>query len=197
VEKGEIPMKKESRVVIICLMLSMMLSMMPMVMRASAVPVIGPNSPTPEIEWIDYPSYQGLAWNPEYLKLKTGATGAQFITNTTITVQGKDTYLQNIEAKVLLNGTKSKKIPREAQFILNDTHTDPPMPVAFATITGIFQQNGTHSNSVEIRTSPEPFEEYLGQYHGGGDWQDMATAKRSPNRMFLSSHPTQIQSKSA
>jgi hypothetical protein len=105
-----------------------------------------------------------------------------FTTNTTIIVQGKDTYGQNIEAKVLLNGTHLHPIPKETYFMFNDTHTVPPMPVTFAQITGIFQQNGTHNNRISIRTAPEPFQEYLGEFHEPDVW--------SPGTMTLS-HPGQ------
>jgi hypothetical protein len=99
----------------------------------------------------------GLLYNPEFLKLRTENI---IHSNTIVIIQGKDTYGQNIEAKVVLPpGTSSSK-----DFIFNDTHTNPPMPVAFARIDRIFQQNGTHCNSFEILTHPWPYQEFLGEY---------------------------------
>lgn len=103
--------------------------------------------------------------NPEWLKLWTNT---YVHSNTTIIIQGKDAYGQNIEAKVVIPpGT-----PPSREFIFNDTHTDPEMPVAFREITGILQQNGTHCNSFLIETKPYPFQQYLGRYFPDGGSPD-------------------------
>jgi hypothetical protein len=88
-----------------------------------------------------------LAWNPEFLKLETET---DVHSNTRIIIQGRDTYGQNIEAKVDIPAGTSKS----EYFTFNDTHTTPPMPVAFAFIDRIFQQNGTESTIVKILTEP-------------------------------------------
>jgi hypothetical protein len=166
-------MKKKSTVLILLLALSL-ISMIPVLSmtHVAAEPVTYPSPPYPNaeypiVEWYvptghDY--YLWLAPNPEYLKLKTETP---IETNTTIIVQGKDTYGQNIEATVLINGTHNTQSPYyigpEQSYIFNDTHSG--MPVAFAEITGIIQQNGTHNNKFSIWTQPEHFQEYLGQYH--------------------------------
>jgi hypothetical protein len=102
-----------------------------------------------------------LAWNPEWLKL---CTKTQIHSQTTIIVQGQDVYHQNVEAKVVIPaGTDESKY-----FILNDTHSTPPWPVTFAKITGIFQQNGTHCNAVEILTHNNSLQQYIGRYTTSG-----------------------------
>jgi hypothetical protein len=180
--KKDMQMNKKSTVLILLLAVSM-ISMIPVLSMTpvAAEVVTYPTAKAGVVDW--YPTtghtdYLTLAWNPEYLKLRISTP---FITNTTIIVQGKDTYGQNIEATVLLNGTHAHPIILEPYFIFNDTHSG--MPVAFAEITGIFQQNGTHNNRVSIRTEPEPFQEYLGEYH-------KTTNLWSPGTMALS-HPGQ------
>lgn len=173
---------KKSVGLILLLALSM-ISMIPVLSMnfAAAVPIAYPSAKPTVVEWYlptGRAEYLTLAWNPEYLKLRT----AEIIkTNTTIIVQGKDTYGQNIEAKVVLNATHAKKIAKEQEFIFNDTHTNPPTPVAFAQICAIFQQNGSHNDRFLIFTQPEPFQEYLGEYHTPGPW--------SPGK-HLYSYPT-------
>jgi hypothetical protein len=98
-----------------------------------------------------------LPWNPEWLKLYTETP---IHSETTIIVQGLDTYYQNVEAKVVIPaGTDQSRY-----FILNDTHTSPQQPVTFAKITGIFQQNGTHCNAVKILTHNSSWQQYIGRY---------------------------------
>lgn len=175
-------MKKKSVGLILLLALSL-ISMIPVLSMnfAAAVPIAYPSGKPTVVEWYlptGHDNYLTLAWNPEYLKLRT----AEIIkTNTTIIVQGKDTYGQNIEAKVVLNATHDHKIAKEQEFIFNDTHTSPPKPVAFAQICGILQQNGSHNDRFLIFTQPEPFQEYLGEYHTPGPW--------SPGK-HLYSYPT-------
>ena len=88
-----------------------------------------------------------LHWNPEFLKLETET---DVHSDTRIIIQGRDTYGQNIEAKVDIPAGTTKS----EYFMFNDTHTTPPMPVAFAYIDRIFQQNGTESTIVKILTEP-------------------------------------------
>jgi hypothetical protein len=171
-------MKKKSTVLILLLALSM-ISMIPMLSVkpvAVAEPVTYPSSSypgsaTPIIKWYTptgYDDYLTLAWNPEYLTLHTIM---EVPSQTTVIIQGKDVFGQNIEASVFLNGTCDHKVGAEQDFIFNDTHSG--MPVAFAAITGIYQQNGTHNCQFLIKTQPEPFYEdnplyggeYLGEYH--------------------------------
>lgn len=174
-------MKKKSTVLILLLALSMIsmipvLSMKPVVAEPVTYPITTPypNAEHQIVEWYmpsGHDAYLTLLPNPEYLRLKTETP---VVTDTTIIVQGKDTYGQNIEATVFINGTHDTHSPYyigpEESFIFNDTHSG--MPVAFAEITGIFQQNGTHNDRFSIWTQPEYFgtdrsilEEYLGQYH--------------------------------
>ena len=161
-------MNKKSTVLILLLALSM-ISMIPVLSTMKTVvaePVTSSN--TPIIEWIPdtgFADAQSLLWNPEYLVVHTVSTVPS---NTTIIVQGKDTYGQNIEASVQLNGTCAHPVGTEQDFMLNDTHSH--QPVAFAQITGIFQQNGAHNVQLLIETVPEPFEEYLGEYHSSTGW---------------------------
>jgi hypothetical protein len=170
-------MKKKSTVLILLLALSL-ISMIPVLSMKKTVvaePVTYPDTPYPNaqhpiIEWYvpsGHIDYLTLAPNPEYLRLKTETP---VVTQTTIIVQGKDTYGQNIEATVFINGSHDTPIGPEQSFTFNDTHSG--MPVAFAEITGIFQQNGTHNDRFSIWTQPEYvgtqrtiLEEYLGQYH--------------------------------
>jgi hypothetical protein len=164
-------MKKKSTVLILLLALSL-ISMIPVLSmtHVDAEPVTYPTTKPGIVDWYiptGQADYLTLAWNPEYLKMETITP---FPSNTTIIVQGKDTYGQNIEAKVVLEGTCTVPIGNEKFFIFNDTHTVPPKPVAFAEITGIFQQNGTHNTRLMIWTEPEPFQEYLGEYHSTGVW---------------------------
>jgi hypothetical protein len=107
-----------------------------------------------------------LAWNPEYLQLRTEGPVE---TDTTVIIQGLDTYGQNIEAKVELHGTHERPIPGSMFFPFIDTHSG--LPVPFAAILRVFQQNGMHCNSFQIDTLPEPWEDYLGTYH----FYDVAT----------------------
>jgi hypothetical protein len=156
----------------IVLMLLLTLSIMTPIFatRTFAEPVTGTPAHPNIIEW--YPTgladYSEMQYDPEYLKL---VTNSRVITNTTIIIQGKDTYGQNIEAKVVIPGTHENPIRPEKEFIFNDTHTDPPKPVAFKEITAIFQQNGSDNNKFLIATHPEPFQEYLGQYHQVDGWE--------------------------
>jgi hypothetical protein len=175
-------MKKKS----IGLILLLTLSMISMIVAVTATPVTYPST-SKNIIWLGggYTAYQTLAWNPEYLKLRTAG---YFTTNTTIIVQGLDTYGQNIEALVVLNATHDHPIPNEREFIFNDTHTVPPQPVAFAAITAIFQQNGTHNDKVLIRTEPEPFQEYLGEFHYPDHWTPGTHTISHPGEKYLVGH---------
>jgi hypothetical protein len=117
--------------------------------RVSAVDVPPAADNAPYIYW--QPGGQSaaadFAWNPEFLKLQTET---DVHSDTRIIIQGRDTYGQNIEAKVdIPAGTKKSEY-----LVFNDTHTTPPMPVAFAYIDRIFQQNGTESTIVKILTEP-------------------------------------------
>jgi hypothetical protein len=105
-----------------------------------------------------------LPWNPEWLKLYTETV---IHSETTIIVQGLDTYYQNVEAKVVIPaGTDQSKF-----FVLNDTHSTPPYPVTFAKITGIFQQNGTHCNAIKILTHNSTWQQYIGRYTVGAGFR--------------------------
>lgn len=153
-------MNKKSIMLMLILTLPIMVPLF--TINANAYPVTSTPSTTPKvIEW--YPTtgltdYATLLWNPEYLKCEVLTPIA---TETTIIIQGKDTYGANIEASVVIEPAPNT----EFIYIFNDTHTDPPRPVAFAQITGIFQQGGTDNTKFLILTEPEPFEEYLGQFH--------------------------------
>ena len=152
-------MKKKSTVLILLLALSMIavLSLNPI----AAEPVPKPGI----VEWYDEPPggdkegekvHESLLCDPEWLKVYT-VTPVH--SDTWIIVQGKDCYDQDIEAKALIpKGTDVEK-----KFPLKDVHSDEE--VTFSKITAIFQQGGTHCNSFYIETLPEPFEEYLGNYH--------------------------------
>jgi hypothetical protein len=172
-------MKKEA----IALMLLLALSMMPILATTTSAHVIGTSYPTGipslTVDWAPggQAAAENLSWNPEFIQLET--SGYTTITHdTTIILQGQDTYGQNVEAKVFLPaGTQP-----ESYFTFNDTDTYPPEPVAFAKITNIFQQNGTHNDQFYIMTEPSPavqsaaapkpgYMMYLGQYHLGTGWQ--------------------------
>jgi hypothetical protein len=98
-----------------------------------------------------------LEWNPEYLKLHT-TSSVKWHSTTTIHVTGLDTYGQPIEATVVVPA--NTQVSKDFYFV--DPHSN--QPVAFAKITGIFQQNGTESTFMEIDTEPEPWEDYIGMY---------------------------------
>jgi hypothetical protein len=110
-----------------------------------------------------------MAWNPQYLMLKIISPP---ISTTTIIVQGTDAIGANIEAEVVIPSAP----PYEAYYIFNDSSDN--RPVAFSTITGIFQQNGSDSASFQIWTYPtngvldgnnifggRVLEDYLGEFH--------------------------------
>lgn len=164
--------------------------------KANAYEVTSSPSTTPTIiHWENYTAYQTLKWNPEYLMLKTLNP---IHTNMTVIIQGKDTNGQPIEARADLPGTKDNTpIGNEYWAIFNDTHTNPPKPVAFAEITGILQQNGTDNDGFMIYTLPVrdingrtdvDFEQYMGQYHvdaGGFGWKPGVYEHDTPSGPWL------------
>jgi len=175
-------MKKEA----IALMLLLALAMMPIIaintgsLTTASAHVPGNSYPTASsslpVDWYPttgYNDYQTLAWNPEFLQLETSGT-TTITSDTTIILEGQDTYGANIEAKVFLpNGTGPEYY---APFV--DPLSD--QPVAFAKITGIYQQNATHNDQFFVETYPSPqygpqlsYIQYLGQYHAatGAGWQ--------------------------
>jgi hypothetical protein len=175
-------MKIRSTVLVLLLTLSIMMPIL--ASNATAYPVTGTPSTTPKIiEWTPtgLTEYATLKWNPEYLKLEVLTP---IHTVTTIIVQGKDTYGQNIEAKVVI----PPGVPLQSKWIFNDTHTDPPKPVAFAEITGILQQNGTDNSKFAIYTEPEPFEEYLGQFHNITGFEPGKYDVNGDTRQYLVGH---------
>jgi hypothetical protein len=113
-----------------------------------------------------------LAWNPEFLKLETET---DVHSDTRIIIQGRDTYGQNIEAKVDIPAGTSKS----EYFMFNDTHTTPPMPVAFAYIDRIFQQNGTESTIIKILT--EPWLDGIQLFLGYFDYKDVFLSGTIPS----------------
>ncbi len=123
-------------------------------------PLTSGNEALSLIEWYQPTGYADmltLSNNPEWLKLWTNY---YVHSTTTIVVQGTDVWGKNVEGKVVIpQGTPESRI-----FVFNDTHTDPPVPVTFASITGIYQQNGTNCNSFQIRTHDVQYEEFLGYY---------------------------------
>jgi hypothetical protein len=137
--------------------------------RVSAVDIPPSADNSPYILWQSggQAAAANLEWNPEFLKV---LTETDIHSDTRIIIQGRDTYGQNIEAKVdMPAGTSSSET-----FIFNDTHTTPPMPVAFAYIDRIFQQNGTESTVVKIMTEPyihEDFQVYLGTFHNASGFE--------------------------
>jgi hypothetical protein len=181
-EIGEIRMNKKSILLMLLLTLPLMA---PLIARnATAYSVTGTPSTNPKIiEWTSggLDVYKTLKWNPEYLKVQVDSP---VWTTTTIIIQGKDTMGANIEAKVVILPSPYT----EFEYIFNDTHTTPPMPVAFAEITGIFQQGGTDNSKFEILTSPEPFEEYLGQYHLSTGFEPGKYTVNGDNRYYLVGH---------
>jgi hypothetical protein len=138
-------------------------------LRASAIDVPPTADNPPYILWETggQTAAANLEWNPEFLKL---LTETDIHSDTRIIIQGRDTYGQNIEAKVdIPAGTTSSET-----FIFYDTHTTPPMPVAFAYIDRIFQQNGTESTVVKIMTEPyidAKFQVYLGTFHNASGFE--------------------------
>jgi hypothetical protein len=172
-------MKMKSIVLMLLLTLPMMSPLF--AMNANAYPVTGTPSTSPKIiEWTPtgLAEYATLKWNPEYLKLEVLSP---IHTVTTIIVQGKDTYGQNIEAKVVIPTTAVM----QSKWIFNDTHTDPPKPVAFAEITGILQQGGEDNTKYAIYTEPEPFEEYLGQFHNSTGFEPGKYDLHGDTRQYL------------
>jgi len=155
-------MKKQSIVLIMLLALSLPI----FAKSGNAYPVTQTPSTDPKIiEWYEptgKADYATLLWNPEYLKLRL-ATPVE--TETTIIVQGEDVYQKNLEAKVVIHGTHDVPVGTEQIFYFMDMHTAVPEPVAFAKITKVYQQNGQDNNKFLIATWPEPFQDYLGQYH--------------------------------
>jgi len=143
--------------VLVLLMVISMIAMIPLLHTnsASAIPVTNP-SPYPNIvTWLNTTAEASLWTNPEWL---TCQCISPVITNTWITVEGKDTYGQNIEATAFFAPTVNEIF---APFL------DPTsgQPVAFAQITGIYQKNGSDNERFQVFTQPVSFEQYLGQYH--------------------------------
>ena len=150
-------MKKISTLLVMLLALSM-ISMTVIVRPTNARPI-----PTPgEVEWCTGNVPDGatvaadLHGNPEWLKL---INMEKTHTETTVIIQGRDSYGANIEAKVILPQNTDPETP----FIFLDYHS--MQPVAFSYIDRIFQQNGTHGWACKILTEPVPWEEYIGEYH--------------------------------
>ena len=97
-----------------------------------------------------------LAKNPEFLKVHT-LTPIHHAT--WIDVLGTDAYGQNIEAKAL--------IPVSNLVEQNYPLVDPTsgLPVAFASITNVYQVGGEQDTSFQIQTMPISYEQFLGMYH--------------------------------
>ncbi len=124
-----------------------------------AIPVIAEPVPKPGIvDWVagGEAVHNSLACDPEWLKVWT-VTHVDH--DTWIHVLGKDTYDQDVEAKVLIPASTGI----QQKFPLIDIHSG--LPVTFAKITGVFQQGGTHCNIFQVHTLPEPEQDYLGLYH--------------------------------
>lgn len=165
-------MKKISTLLVLLLTLSM-ISAIPIIAKpASALPIPFDNKVVWNSASGKFPSGDvvaaSLMWNPEYIKLVTegpsSTTGIACDTDTTIILQGLDTYLQPIEASVHIPAGTGDSVP----FVFLDDQSG--QPVAFSQITNIIQQGGTHSNSFQISTEPaqldnhgKPWEDYLGK----------------------------------
>jgi hypothetical protein len=164
-------MKKEA----IALMLLLALAMMPILAIPTSAHTIGTPYPTgssslnaPPVDWYQpsgYSDYQTLAWNPEYLMLETLGTTVT-ANNETVILQGLDEFGAPVEGTVQIPAGTAP----ESYFEFNDSAASPPEPVLFAKLTGIYQQNGTHNDKFQIMTDPEPFMEYLGEYHYATGW---------------------------
>jgi hypothetical protein len=161
-------MNKKSILLILLLALPLITPLISV--NVSAYPVTTTPSTTPKvIEWYSTTAdptagtdaYTTLSWNPEYLQCEVLST---IDTVTTITIEGKDTYGEPIEASVVIQPTPYT----QATYVFNDTVSNEP--VAFAQITGIIQQNGTDNTKFLIATCPwpqrngVPYPLYLGQF---------------------------------
>lgn len=170
-------MKIKTNLLVLMLMLSM-ISVIPIVANtanASHVSVTTgyPDNPYSKISWESggKDAVASLAWNPEYLQLYVET---DVYTNTTIHIFGTDAYGQGIEAIACVPGTHDNPISSSTWITFVDIHSG--KPVAFSNITDMFQEGGTHCNSFEIYTLPEPWEDYLGIYH--------AATQYLPGQMF-------------
>ena len=152
-------MKMKANLLVVLLMLSM-ISAIPMIAtrHVSAEPV--PDGS--KIVWEDGTGAAAatLKWNPEFLELLT----MQYTEyDTIVTIDGKDTYGQVIEASVYIPaGSAMSSI-----FTFLDCQSG--CPVAFAEIDNIFQKYGTNGDQFEILTCPVPYETtgtHIGQYYG-------------------------------
>jgi hypothetical protein len=176
---------RKLNILVLLMMLSMISMMIPISINMAAAEPLPPNGSTTnsssntDISWANYTAYQQMAWNPQYLMLKIGSTPP--VSKTTIIVQGTDTLGANIEAEVVID----PNLPEETYYIFNDSSDN--RPVAFSTITGIFQQNGSDSASFEIWTYPTngviglnsiyggpALEDYLGDLHFNSTWPAMS-----------------------
>jgi hypothetical protein len=147
--------------VLILLMVTSMIAMIPLLSTksASATPVANP-SPNPNIiAWYNYTAYAAMYTNPEFMQVECGASVP---TTTLLTLEGTDTYGANIEATAVIPAGS-----QEQMFGFVDNHTGTPEPVAFRTVTGIYQNDGSDNVQFTIFTEPFPFKQYLGQFHAG------------------------------
>lgn len=153
---------KSALLILLFVATAMAVPLPPSAKNALAEPVSFPPANPETIQWLPggADAYATLAWNPEWLMLDNlYAT----LSEITITIQGKDSHGQNIEAKVVVPaGT-----PPQMLFTFLDYHANPPKPVAFSYIDNVFQQGGTNGHvwACEILTKPVPWEEYMGIYH--------------------------------
>jgi hypothetical protein len=148
--------RKLSAILIVSLMA---LAIASVFVAPSVIPAGAATVPKPGIvDWVEGGEdvHNSLACNPEWLKVWTITHVSH---DTTIIVQGKDAYGQDVEAKALIPECTGP----QNSFPLIDVHSEEP--VTFAKITAVFQQGGEHCNSFQIQTMPEPSEEWLGTYH--------------------------------
>lgn len=147
-------MKKISTLLLVLLLTLSMISMAVIVKPTDARPI----PTTGEVEWClggDVVAAD-LHGNPEFLKL---ITMEKAHSETTIIIQGRDSYGANIEAKVIIPVDTDTETP----FTFLDYHS--MQPVAFSYIDNVLQQGGTHGWACKVLTEPVPWEEYIGEYH--------------------------------
>jgi hypothetical protein len=162
-------MNKKSIVLMMLLTLPLILPLF--AMNANAVTVTQDGTNTNNIEWIDSTSYAKLALQPQFLSAEVAPGGVPIITNTTLIIDGTDALGQNIEAETIFENTSTN--PSAPQWTQEFVDVHSGMPVAFSTITNIYQQNGTDGNKFMISTMPEDYstanpngyQQYLGEYH--------------------------------
>ncbi|HML03708.1 MAG TPA: hypothetical protein VK487_10130 [Candidatus Bathyarchaeia archaeon] len=187
-------MKKKALLLLLLMALSIATPMiLTRTTNAEPIPSVSPAGYPTSVQWATGgQAVNASLWTvPEYLMLYVPESSTPIVTCTTITIQGKDATGAAIEASVTLDGSTSPGVYNsfyQSYYLFVDP--DSGCPVAFSSVTSIFQQNGSEGNQFQIWTAPHgmpefaaPWPQYLGQYGAATGWQpgiDYPTYKTGP-----------------